>query len=129
MNKYAGVIICHKNSVLLAKRVYFHQGSVAPLGGYWSVFTGTIEEGESEEDAAERELFEETQLTIENPLVKVGAIDSLVLFGTRYNHLVNPILNDEHEEYGWFDMDMLYAFPYKIDKKIIDLILKCKDKV
>lgn len=129
MNKYAGVIICHENSVLLAKRVYFHQGNVSPLGGYWSVFTGTIEEGESEEDAAERELFEETQLTIEKPLVKVGSIDSLVLFGTRYDDLVNPTLNDEHEEYGWFDIDTLHAFPYKIDEKIINLILKCKDKV
>lgn len=129
MNKYAGIIVIHKNSVLLAKRISFYKGELMPYPGYWSVFMGAIEEGESESDAAERELFEETELTIENPLVEIGSINDLVLFGTRYDDLVHPNLNFEHEECGWFDIDTLHSFPYKIDKKIINLILKCKDKV
>lgn len=129
MNKNAGVIVCCGNKVLLAKRITFLKGNLVEYPGYWSVFTGAIEEGESEEDAAERELFEETELTIENPLVKVGSIDGLVLFGTEYDDLVYPTLNFEHTECGWFDIDTLHAFPDKIDEKIINLILKYKEQV
>jgi len=129
MSKYAGIIVIHNNSVLLAKRIEFYKGELLPYPGYWSVFVGAIEQDESKEDAAERELFEETELTIENPLVEIGSINDLVLFATRFDDLVSPNLNFEHEEYGWFDIDSLHSFPYKIDKKIINLILKSKDKV
>jgi len=126
MSKYAGIVVFNGNNVLLAKRIEFYKGDVVSYGGYWSMFGGLVEEGESLEDAAERELFEEAELTIENPLVFIGELGDLTLFATEYDELVNPNLNFEHTEYGWFDVDLLNSFPYKIDEKFVNLILKYK---
>ena len=129
MNKSAGVAIFHKNNILLAKRIEFYKGELCSLPGYWAVFSGTIEDGESAEDAVERELFEESQLTIEKPLELIGEIGDFTLFGTSFDDLVYPELNFEHTEYGWFDVNLLHSFPYKIDEKLVDLILKYKNIV
>lgn len=129
MSKYAGVAVVSNNDLLLAKRIVFYKGELVPYGGYWSVFSGTIEENESPKEAAERELFEETGLTIESPLEFVGKIDDFSLFVTELDDIVHPTLNFEHTEYGWFSIDVLPQFPYKIDEKIVDLILKYKNIV
>jgi 8-oxo-dGTP pyrophosphatase MutT (NUDIX family) len=129
MSKYAGVAIFHKENILLAKRIEFYKGELCSLPGYWAVFAGSIEDGESPEDAAERELFEESQLTIENPLELIGEIEDFKLFGTNFDDLVYPELNFEHTEYGWFKIDALHSFPYKIDEKLVDLVLKYKNIV
>lgn len=129
MSKFAGVAVISNNNLLLAKRIVFYKGELVPYGGYWSVFSGTIENGESPEEAAERELFEETTLTIENPLQFAGEIDEFSLFVTEFDDIVHPTLNFEHTEYGWFSIDVLSQFPYKIDEKIVNLILKYKNIV
>lgn len=129
MSKYAGVAVMSNNNILLARRIEFYKGDIVPYGGYWSVFAGAIEEGESPEDAAERELFEEAKITIENPLVLIDTIDDFSLFATEFDQIVYPELNFEHTEYGWFKIDILQSFPYKIDNKIVDLILKYKNIV
>lgn len=129
MSKYAGIVVFNGNNVLLAKRIEFYKGDLVSHGGYWSMFGGLVDEGESLEDAAERELFEEAELTIENPLVFIGELGDLTLFATEYDELVNPNLNFEHTEYGWFDVSLLNSFPYKIDEKFVDLILKYKKNV
>lgn len=129
MIKNAGVAIISNNNLLLAKRIVFYKGELVPYGGYWSVFSGAIEENESPKEAAERELFEEAALTIENPLEFVGEIDDYSLFVTEFDNIVHPTLNFEHTEYGWFSIDVLSQFPYKIDEKIVNLILKYKNIV
>lgn len=129
MSKSAGVAVFHGNNILLAKRIEFYKGELCSLPGYWAVFAGSIEENETPEDAAERELFEEAKLTIENPLELIGQIQDFTLYGTSFNELVYPDLNFEHTEYGWFDLDALDSFPYKIDEKLVDLILKYKNIV
>lgn len=126
MSKYAGVAVLSNNNILLARRIEFYKGNIVPYGGYWSVFAGAIEEGESPEDTAERELFEEAKITIENPLVLVDTIDDFSLFATEFDNIIHPELNFEHTEYGWFKIDSLKSFPYQIDEKIVDLILKYK---
>lgn len=129
MSKYAGVAVMSNNNILLARRIEFYKGNPIPYGGYWSVFSGTIEEEESAEDAAERELFEEAKITIENPLVLIDTIDDFSLFVTEFDEIIYPELNFEHTEYGWFKINMLKSFPYQIDDKIVDLILKYKNIV
>lgn len=129
MSKSAGVAVFYGNNILLAKRIEFYKGELCSLPGYWAVFAGSIEENETPEDAAERELFEESKLTIENPLELIGQIQDFTLYGTSFNELVYPDLNFEHTEYGWFDLDTLDSFPYKIDEKLVDLILKYKNIV
>lgn len=52
-----GVICFRGDAVLLIKR------GTAPRKGEWSIPGGRIEAGESERDAALRELFEETRIT------------------------------------------------------------------
>ena len=129
MNKHAGVAVFANNNILLAKRIEFYKGQLIPYAGYWSVFCGLVEDGESLEDAAERELFEESELTIEKPLSPIGSLDQLTLFATEFDDLVYPKLNFEHTECGWFNLKVLNSFPYKIDEKIVRLILNYKNIV
>lgn len=126
MNRYAGVAVFCGDNILLAKRIYFYKGDPVPFGGYWSIFAGLVEPKEKLVDAAERELFEETGITIENPLSRIGKVNDLSVFATEISELKNPDLNFEHTESGWFDISILKSFPYKIDNKIVNLILKYK---
>ena len=129
MNRYAGVAVFCGNNILLAKKDLFYKGEPVPFGGYWSIFAGSAEPKEKLVDAAERELFEETGLTIEKPLSRIGKVNDLSVFATEISELENPNLNFEHTESGWFDVSILHSFPYKIDNKIVDLILKYKKNV
>ena len=129
MTKSAGIAVFNNNNILLAKRIEFYKGELCILPGYWAIFAGAIEEGETPAEAAERELFEEANLTIENPIELIGEIDDFIVFGTHFDELVYPDLNFEHTEYGWFDINTLHAFPYKIDEKLVNLILKYKNIV
>lgn len=129
MSISAGIAVFNNNNILLAKRIEFYKGELCSLPGYWAIFAGAIEEGETAEEAAERELFEEANLTIENPIELIGEIEDFIVFGTSFDNLVYPDLNFEHTEYGWFDINTLRSFPYKIDEKLVDLILKYKNIV
>ena len=65
VNKYAsGVAVLYQNSILLAKRIEQWNGIPVPYGGYWSIFGGTIEDGENAMMCAARELEEEAQIKI-----------------------------------------------------------------
>ena len=63
-----------------------------PFYGYWSIFAGSAEPKEKLVDAAERELFEETGLTIEKPLSRIGKLMIFSVFATEISEL-NPNLN------------------------------------
>jgi 8-oxo-dGTP diphosphatase len=56
-----GIIVLKRESVLMVKR------GKQPFLGRWSYPGGSVEAGESPEDAAVRELFEETGLTVRTP--------------------------------------------------------------
>ena len=93
------------------------------LGGHWHVVAGALEDGESPQQAAERELFEETGLRV--PLEHEESVHGFVyaipgsagsLGGRRVMPVVKrrvvcflveveaswePVLNWEHDSYAW----------------------------
>jgi len=129
VNKYAaGVAVLFQNSILLAKRVESWNGKPVPYGGYWSVFGGTIEEGENPMMCAVRELEEEAQIKISITDLKFikKIIDhnlEFVFYVTEVPNLINPVLNEEHSEFGWFSIDALNNFQEDIDPKIVECVL------
>jgi|LULG01.1.fsa_nt_gb 8-oxo-dGTP pyrophosphatase MutT (NUDIX family) len=132
VNKYAsGVAVLYQNSILLAKRVERWNGILVPYGGYWSIFGGTIEDGENAMMCAVRELEEESQIKISTKDLKFikKIIDEdveFVFYITELTEFISPILNEEHTEYGWFKIDSLRDFPYKLDPKIKECVLSYK---
>ena len=130
MTEAAGIGLIYKDLVLLAKRVYTWQGKPIKYAGYWSIFCGTKEEGESFFSAALRELHEETKITVKleelkyaQPIIEEDL--RLELYFCRLKDQVMPNLNpEEHSEFGWFKIDDLDRFPYDICPHIVDRIKK-----
>ena len=119
----AGVLIKFKSSVLLCKR-----SNRCNFAGNWSIPAGAIEKGETPEEAARRELFEETQIEA-GDLKFLGEIDGLrsakrgsepfFVYLYEAKELLFPILDFEHTEYGYFGKDSL---PDPLCENIVDLI-------
>lgn len=122
----AATAVVVSNSVLLGKRIELHHGQKVPFGGYWSLFGGGVEKGESPFRAAERELYEETGIQISYPLLYVNSIFDqkngvkFMVYVAKFNDFPEVALNYEHTEYGWFKIDTLNCFVEKIDQKIVD---------
>jgi len=80
--------------------------------GHWSLVAGKIEEGESPEEAARREIEEETSIKVVKPL---GTMDPLyvregkTLFKVYPFHFdsegAEPVLNKENEAFTWASID------------------------
>ena len=129
IKRAAGVAPIYKNSILLAKRTEFwgKEKTPVPLGGYWSIFAGSLEKNENPMVCAVRELKEETQIstsiehlkyikTIQEPNLE------LTIYALELEEMILPVLNEEHIEYGWFDIHELDSFPDKIDEKMVNCI-------
>lgn len=133
--KAAGVGITHNGNVLLAKRIKYYKGQKVSFGGYWSIFSGSIEGSEKSSECAARELWEEAQIKVDSKdlnfvnTIKRKDLD-LDVFFIEFNDMVFPTLNEEHTEFGWFVIEDLKSFPYKLDKEIFYSInywhSKCK---
>tara|TARA_B100001564_G_scaffold355088_1_gene366791 strand:- start:1206 stop:1577 length:372 start_codon:yes stop_codon:yes gene_type:complete len=105
MTKVAGIFIYHQDDVLLFKR-----SNKVRYNGNWSVAGGHIETNESPEDAAKREVFEETMIMISGPIEKIGTFqenDRFMMFAKELENKVEPIIDDEHDDWGWFNKDKL----------------------
>ncbi len=82
--------------------------SIGSFPGLWSLVSGKIEEGESPEEAAAREIMEETAISVGSP---DGSMDPIyVREGSTlwkvYPFLFHvgdaePVLNEENEEFAW----------------------------
>jgi dATP pyrophosphohydrolase len=76
-------------------------------GGYWHGIAGGVEAGESPEEAAARELLEETQLTAQPVPVANGFRYMLEREIEVHTFLVDvpagwePVLDEEHDDYRW----------------------------
>jgi 8-oxo-dGTP pyrophosphatase MutT (NUDIX family) len=123
-NRASGVALIHKGLVLLAKRI---EGPGHSLGGYWSVFAGTVDKNENHMACAVRELWEESRIKIhisQLKFIKIIKSSSMefAFYVCEVDKFLTPTLNFEHTEYGWFDIEGLKSFPEKIDQEIVDCL-------
>ena len=134
MKLASGIGIIYKDHLLLAKRTEYFEGNPIPLGGYWSIFAGSIEGEESFQECAIRELYEETQIKIETHQLIDGCLIKnnnlrFKIFFVESPYETIPILNEEHTEYGWFDINKINEFPHKIQNDLIKCIENYKNCV
>ena len=129
----AAVAVFYKGSILLGKRIEVYKGEPVTFGGYWSIFGGALEAGESAREAATRELCEETQICISSE--SVAFVASLPrphgffsIYAYESPHFLSPILDFEHTECGWFAVDSLKTFSEKIDFELVRCILEYDDR-
>lgn len=81
----AGCLPVWNNQVLLAKR------SISPRYGYWNIPSGYLENGESVEDGALREVWEEAQAEVVD--LKLKTIYSLPHINQVYIHFIGILKN------------------------------------
>lgn len=128
MKQNVGTAIFYRNNVLLAKRITHYKGELVNFPGYWAIFCGAVEDGETPLEAASRELKEETGLDTKgsiNFFKSFNYQDYEFLFYTlEIDSLFFPDLCEEHTEFGWYDIGYIKSFPYDIDKNIVDCILE-----
>jgi len=115
--RYTGVIVKCEDKILLCKR-----NNLGSFPGMWSIPGGKLEEGETTQEGAKREFFEETAVDIQDQeLTFVGMIprhtrDGKKIKGLMYVYLLNvenplypDLLNaidgEEHTECGYFTLD------------------------
>ena len=116
--------------VLLAKRCELWNGKPVSLAGYWSIFGGSIEEGENGMICAIRELEEEAGIKIDisnlNYIKDVwGPTCCFSVYGSTLKK-PNVILNDEHTDYVWFPLSDIENFPHKIKDDLVECLLMYK---
>ena len=131
VNSFAGVLIYYNSSeILLAKRskYCFITGDKVPYGGFWSIFSGSIEVKKIPLVAQKRELEEtlidlDKNLFLPHTILKEKNID-FHIFSVNLNKKPKVTLNQEHTEYDWFNLNKVHLLQPNIDKKILDIIKK-----
>lgn len=100
----AGILFVHGGHVLLLKRADAAQD--AP--GTWAFPAGGIEDGETPETAARRELQEECGVTYDGQLTPLyTSRDGFTCFGAALDAPFVPQLNHEHSASQWAPFDNL----------------------
>ena len=128
----AGLLVHTESLVLLGKR----STKCLSLNGYWSVPCGIIDPGESPEETARREFFEETDvkakeqiLFLSDFLIHKKQKDYFALFSMKIPDLIFPssLAQDalEHDEWGFFRISR-NSLPQPMTKEIKECILKLK---
>ena len=119
----AGVLVSDCTSVLLAKR---NTSPQVKFPGYWAPFAGAIEAGESAEDAAKRELFEESRIKVKGELFLLSKViqghSLFYLYLYKVQKIPFPVIDFEHTEWGVFNIDSISVSPTPIDVEIIKAI-------
>ena len=123
--KIAGVVVKSEGEILLTKRSEL----AGKYPNFWAVPMGHVEKGEKFKKAAAREFKEETMLDIDsNSLVYLSTLEDsnynriLKLYTVELSNKPEPKLDEEHSDWGYFDVKSL---PHPIeDKLMIALELK-----
>jgi 8-oxo-dGTP pyrophosphatase MutT (NUDIX family) len=133
-SRASGVAVLFGGSVLLAKRSEkcYITGSPSVLGGYWSIFAGSIDPGETAKESAGRELYEESKIftDFKNLQFYKSIKDDLCEFYIyiyKADRLLIPELSKEHTEYGWFSIQDLDIYPDPMDKKLKNCLKSIKN--
>jgi 8-oxo-dGTP diphosphatase len=107
--RYGGVLLIdiNSNKFLLCQR-----GKNATFANSWSLFGGTIEEGEDILDGVKRELLEETGIESNDIIFKL--FEEQYGMGYPYHFFIGFCngmkvckLNDENQDWGWFNLENL----------------------
>lgn len=95
----AGILLTHGDRALFLKR----SDKARDHAGEWCCPGGSLEDGETAEQAARREMQEETGLTglLTGNLNQIDEGDGFVTFRQSVDEESTPTLNDEHTEAVW----------------------------
>jgi|MEHZ01.2.fsa_nt_MEHZ010537320.1_2 8-oxo-dGTP pyrophosphatase MutT (NUDIX family) len=129
MNRYSGVGLICNGKILLCKRSEGTKENPLPFGGFWSIFTGSIEKNEGPISCAARETKEESGINLKIQDIKYVKTlyeeDSLLhVYMSEIKSEVIPDLNEEHTDFVWTDIKLLDSFPHKLDDKIVECVKK-----
>ncbi len=113
------VVIDRDGAILLGKRAAWTRSP-----GLWSFPAGFVERGEVVEDAAIREVAEETGLVVTlGPVLDVFSTqgDAVVLLVfPALSTIGEPVAGDDLTEIGWFSPNQLPALAFPHDPAILD---------
>jgi 8-oxo-dGTP pyrophosphatase MutT (NUDIX family) len=119
-DRFAGVLIKAKdtNRVLLLLR-----NSVCDAPNTWALVSGGINNNEDVLEGLKREVYEELSVNadiIKYDFIRIENENELIFFYHEgfTEHEFLPILNEEHDDFGWFDEDNLPSplYPKAINK-------------
>ena len=117
------LVVIDTNRVLLTLR------GVEPNRGEWCLPGGFLEWGETPEEGAKRELFEETGLNAES-LTFVGIYNSMIYYhALLLGYIVERwsgklTCGDDAEEAEWFSLESLPPLAFESHKKLLLDVLK-----
>jgi ADP-ribose pyrophosphatase YjhB (NUDIX family) len=135
--KYAGVMVKCGDRILLCKR-----NNLGSFPGMWSIPGGKLEEGESSQEGAKREFFEETAVDIDELEIKfIGLVprhtrDGKKVKGLMYVYLLetdeeihpdfeNAMDGEEHTDWKYFTLKEINPMESgEYFHKIAEIILK-----
>jgi len=117
--------------VLDGRRLLLTLRAADPKKGWWCLPGGFVEWGETPEEAARRELFEETGLTAET-LGFVGVYNSMVTVHALLHGFIverwsgDPVSGDDAEAVEWFSIDSLPPLAFDAHAALLSDALRRK---
>ncbi len=98
--------LCHRNRILWLRR------GIAPAIGQWALPGGYMESGETPQEAASRELEEETGIRVDPETMQLVSVSTVLhmtqthlVFRSEVDSVPEHQLTDEALEIAWFGLD------------------------